>query len=144
MLKRICLAVVLAVALATSARAAETCSKDPDNAKLKNGELPSCLAFDSQAADGTSAVIDTFGFSQLSLVAWSDSASVATVNIYCRYKSVVSGVASAWKICAQPIVNPASDTDEEDILTLGTAYQYQVTISGYASGNIHVLFDRRN
>lgn len=144
MFKRLCLAFVLACATASFARGAETCSKVSTSANLKSGELPSCLAFDTATANGDSAIIDTFGFKQLSLVAWSDTTSTAVVNIYCRYKSEVAGVVSAWKVCAHPIVDPGSDTDEEDIITLGRAYQYKINISGYVNGNVHVLFDRSN
>ena len=143
MLKRFCLAVALALGMSVSLHAAETCSKT-SAANRKQGELPSCLAFDAATANGDSAIIDTFGFEKLSMVAWADTSSEVTVNIYCRYKSVITDKASAWKICAHPIVNPASDTDEEDIITLGTAYQYKINLSGYVSGNVYVLFDRRN
>jgi hypothetical protein len=143
MLKRICLAFVLALAMGVYARADETCSKTTASNR-KQGELPSCLAFDGAEADGDSAIIDTYGYRQLSMVAWSDSTSEVTVNVYCRYKSEIADTVSAWKVCAHPIVNPASDTDEEDIITLGRAYQYKLTLSGYVSGTVYAIFDRSN
>ena len=142
-MKRILLAVLLAAGLASSLQAAETCSKT-DASNRKSGELPSCLAFDGATTDGDSAIIDTFAFKQLSLVAWSDTTSQVQVNIYCRYKSDIANVVSEWKVCAHPIIDPAADTDEEDIITLGRAYQYKINLSGYGNGNVYVLFDRSN
>jgi hypothetical protein len=137
-MKKVLLWIVLALAAAASSYGAETCSKS--NPSRPQGALPLCRAFDGATGDGSSAIIDTFGFRYMSLEAWATTTSTATINILCR-----DDPEAPFKQCAQDIINPDSTTDNPDhIRTLARAYQYQITISGYGGGAVFVSFVRQS
>ena len=141
MLKKFIVAVGLAIGLAASAQATETCSKI---AGRSNGELPSCIALDSVVADTTSSTIDTFGYRFVSLnVKVVEATSSVRIKIDCRgYDNSSTGISDQWHTCAEDIVDPDNTTRSDQAVTLARAYQYRVRTSGQTSGTVSVFVER--
>lgn len=135
-------AALAALLFCSTAQAAETCSK---TSTRRQGELPSCLAFDGATANGSSAVIDTYGYRVLGLEAWAATTSTVEVNVLCRgYSSSLSGaqVDASFKKCATVITNPDNSTNEDHYVSLPRAFQYQITLTNYSAGTVYVSFER--
>lgn len=146
-MKKLLAALVLAFALAGAAYGAETCSKTNDD---KNGELPACLALDAVTGDGSSAIIDVFGFKFYSVYVWSDQAPGVTharVLIECRSYSPKANKYTPFLPCAEDVVDPddnSTKTRSDQAITLSRSYQYRITVINYSAGDVSAMFERFN